>query len=338
MSKKIKLTLLKLAELCGVFALCRYLYRNHLRVLCYHGFAYADEYLFRPKLFMTPQTFAARLKYLANSRYHIVSLSEGLAHPERPLQLALTMDDGWSGTAELVGDALAEHKFPLMLYVTSYYADKQIPVLNVAVSYLLWKTTASALHLKVPGVDASLDTSLPAQDAAALVRKICQMIDQLPEAAARAEVLHQLAEQLQVSLHQQGRPLFRLLDADELRRLQQANVELQLHTHRHCSPLDAVALAAEIEQNRQWLAQFTAPSQLVHFCYPSGEYQAAHLPLLQQNGIQTATTTHIGLHKQGSDVLQIRRILDGEDVHWLELEAELSGFSDLMRRMLGVAN
>ena len=114
--------------------------------------------------------------------------------------------------------------------------------------------------------------------------------------------------------------------------------EIALGRRGRGSPLDAVALAAEIEQNRQWLAQFTAPSQLVHFCYPSGEYQPAHLPLLQQNGVQTATTTRIGLHKQGSDLLQIRRILDGEDVHWLELEAELSGFSDLVRRVLGVAN
>ncbi|WP_031565326.1 polysaccharide deacetylase family protein [Rheinheimera texasensis] len=338
MSKKIKLTLLKLAELCGIFALCRYWYRHHLRVLCYHGFAYADEHQFRPKLFMTPQTFAARLQYLANSPYQIVSLSEGLAHPDRPLQLALTMDDGWSGTSELVGDALAKHKFPLMLYVTSYYADKQIPVLNVAVSYLLWKTSASALHLQVPGVADSIDVSLPSPNTAVLVKQICQLIDQLPEAAARAEVLYQLADQLQVSLHQQGRPLFRLLDADELRGLQQANVELQLHTHRHCSPLDAEALATEISQNRQWLAQFIPKEQLVHFCYPSGEYQQAHLPLLQQNGVLTATTTHIGLHKQGSDVLQIRRILDGEDVHWLELEAELSGFSNLVRQVLGVAN
>ncbi len=338
MSKKIKLTLLKLAELCGIFALCRYWYRYHLRVLCYHGFAYADEHQFRPKLFMKPQTFAARLQYLANSRYQIVSLSEGLANPKRPLQLALTMDDGWSGTAELVGDALAKHKFPLMLYVTSYYADKQIPVLNVAVSYLLWKTSASALHLTVPGVAESIDISLPSPNTPALVRQICQLIDQLPDAAARADVLYQLADQLQVSLHQQGRPLFRLLDANELRSLQQANVELQLHTHRHCSPLDAAALAAEINQNRDWLAQFTPTEQLVHFCYPSGEYQPAHLPLLQHNGVFTATTTHIGLHKQGSDVLQIRRILDGEDVHWLELEAELSGFSDLVRRMLGVSS
>ena len=76
----------------------------------------------------------------------------------------------------------------------------------------------------------------------------------------------------------------------------------------------------------------------MHFCYPSGVYEAAHLPLLAKYQVATATTTQIGLHRQGSDPLQIRRILDGEDVHPLELEAELSGFSALLRRLLGVAH
>ena len=336
MSKKIKLIFLWLARTLGVFALCHYLYRFHVRVLCYHGFAYLDEHRFRPKLFMRPDTFAARLNYLARSQYRIVSLADALANPQRERQLVLTMDDGWSGTTELVGQMLQQHQFPLMLYVTSYYADKQIPVLNVAVSYLLWKSRQNSLTLALPGQPA-INTALPAAQPAELVRQICQQLDALPDVAQRSAALYDLADQLDVRLVHDGKALFRLLDPTELVTLQRANVELQLHTHRHCSPLDSTAFADEINQNRAWLAQFTPPQQLVHFCYPSGEYQAEHLPLLQKNGLQTATTTRIGLHQPGSDPLQIRRVLDGEDVHWLELEAELSGFSALLRRLLGVS-
>lgn len=335
MSKKIKLLSLWLARTLGVFAACHYLYRYHVRVLCYHGFAYLDEHQFRPKLFMRPETFAARLDYLARSNYQIVSLTDALANPTRQHQLVLTMDDGWSGTAELVGQALMKHQFPLMLYVTSYYADKQIPVLNVAVSYLLWKSKVNALVLTLPG-QPELRATLPSAQPAALVQQICQRLDALPDVAQRCKALYDLADQLSVSLVHQGKALFRLLSADELRILQQAKVELQLHTHRHCSPLDSNAFAEEISQNRHWLSQFSPSEQLIHFCYPSGEYQQAHLPMLLNNGIKTATTTRIGLHQPGTDVLQIQRVLDGEDVHWLELEAELSGFSALLRRLLGV--
>lgn len=336
MSKKIKLTLLWLARISGVFAICHYFYRYHVRVLCYHGFAYLDEHQFRPKLFMRPDTFAARLNYLARSQYRIVSLSEALANPQRERQLVLTMDDGWAGTAELVGQTLQQHQFPLMLYVTSYYADKQIPVLNVAVSYLLWKTRQPSIKVALPGQPV-ITAALPATKPAELVDRICDQIDALPNVTQRAEVLYQIADQLGVSLYHFGKQLFRMLNTDEIKTLQKFNVELQLHTHRHCSPLNKSSFAEEIKLNREWLAQFTAPAQLIHFCYPNGEYQQMHFTLLKSNGITTAMTTHSGLYRPGSDLLQICRVLDGEDVHWLELEAELCGFSSFLRPLIGVS-
>lgn len=336
MFKKIKLVFLWLAQSFGLFALCRFMFRRHLRVLCYHGFAYLDEHLYRPKLFMTPETFKQRFAYLARGNYQIVSLAEGLANPQRPYQLALTMDDGWSGTIELVGDTLKQHQFPLMLYVTSYYADKQIAVLNVAVSYLLWKTTAYSIDFQLSqyqtDAEGSVSAKLPVNRPDLLVKELCLLLDRLPDARLRQQALDDLARQLGVPLEHNKKQLFRLLNIAELAELQNYNVDLQLHTHRHQSPLDPVAFAREVEQNRNWLAQLKPEAQLVHFCYPSGEYSVDHLSLLFANAIQTATTTHIGLHKQGSDVLQINRILDGEDVTVLELEAELCGFMSLFRR------
>lgn len=335
MRKQIKLSLLSVARLLGIFALCRWWFRDRVRVLCYHGFSFTDEHLFRPKLFMTKQTFGQRLNYLAKSPYQVVSLQQALANPQ-PLQVVLTMDDGWSGTFELVQPELAKHHFPLMLYVTSYYADKQIPVLNVALSYLLWKTNRTTLKLTIPqlGVEQSWQlASLPAPE---LVKQVCALIDQLEEPADRAQVLQQLADQLGVSLHHNGQQLFRLLNTQELRALQQHQVDLQLHTHRHCSPLQPELFGRELEDNRAWLAQFQDVTQLSHFCYPSGEYDAQHLPWLTQLKVKTATTTKTGLFAHGTDVLQIPRILDGEDVDILELEAELCGFMTMMRHILQV--
>lgn len=333
MRKQIKLSLLSVAKLLGIFAICRWWFRDRVRVLCYHGFSFTDEHLFRPKLFMTKQTFGERLNYLAKSPYQVVSLQQALANPQ-PLQVVLTMDDGWSGTFELVQPELAQHHFPLMLYVTSYYADKQIPVLNVALSYLLWKTNCTTLQLSIPqlGVDQSWQlASLPAPE---LVKQVCAFIDQLEEPADRAQVLQQLADQLGVSLHHNAQQLFRLLNTQELRALQQHQVDLQLHTHRHCSPLQPELFGRELEDNRAWLAQFHDVAQLSHFCYPSGEYDAQHLPWLTQLKVKTATTTKTGLFAHGTDVLQIPRILDGEDVDILELEAELCGFMTMMRHIL----
>lgn len=337
MFKKIKLVFLWVAQSIGLFAVCRFIFRRHLRVLCYHGFAYLDEHQYRPKLFMTPETFKQRLAYLASSKYEIVSLADGLANPQRPYQLVLTMDDGWSGTLELVGDILKEHHFPLILYVTSYYADKQIAVLNVAVSYLLWKTTASSVEFSLskyqPDAVECIRGSLPADRTNSFAKDLCMLLERLPTPFVRQQALDDLATQLGVPLEHDKKQLFRLLSTSELNVLQSYNVDLQLHTHRHKSPLDAAEFAIEVEENRNWLTQLKSKPDLVHFCYPSGEYSIEHLPLLRANSIATATTTNIGLHKQGSDILQINRILDGEDVTLLEFEAELSGFMSLMRQI-----
>ena len=335
MRKQIKLSLLSVAKVLGIFALCRWIYRDRVRVLCYHGFSFVDEHLFRPKLFMTKRTFGQRLDYLANSPYQVVSLQQALSDPQ-PMQVVLTMDDGWSGTYQLVKPELAKHHFPLMLYVTSYYADKQIPVLNVALSYLLWKTTASSLRLCIPQLKIDQTWQLAAQSSAILVKQVCSLIDQLDNPLDRSLVLEQLADQLDVALVVEGQHLFRLLNRQELQDLQQHQVDLQLHTHRHCSPLHSASFDRELSDNRAWLSQFQDPAQLNHFCYPSGEYDAQHLPWLRHNQIQSATTTKTGLFKHGSDILQIPRILDGEDVDILELEAELCGFMTLMRQMLRV--
>jgi len=335
MRKQLKLSLLYVASLLGIFALCRWWFRHRVRVLCYHGFSFIDEHLFRPKLFMTKQTFGQRLNYLAKSPYQVVSLQQALANPQ-PLQVVLTMDDGWSGTFELVQPELAQHHFPLMLYVTSYYADKQIPVLNVALSYVLWKTNKTTLQLTIPQLAVDQSWQLASLPSAKLVQQVCALIDQLDDPADRAQVLQQLADQLGVSLQCNGKQLFRLLNLQELTALQQHHVDLQLHTHRHCSPLQPELFGRELEDNRRWLSQFQDVAQLSHFCYPSGDYDAKHLPWLAQLQVKTATTTKTGLFAHGSDLLQIPRILDGEDVHILELEAELSGFMTMIRHILRV--
>ena len=50
-------------------------------------------------------------------------------------------------------------------------------------------------------------------------------------------------------------------------------------------------------------------------------------------GIRSATTCNPGLNPKGSDPYLLRRFLDGECVHDIEFEAEMSGFVDLARRV-----
>ena len=75
---RIKLLIFSLSKWAGLFFIARQLTHKGLRVLCYHGFALADEDHFRPKLFMQKDTFAQRMNYLAKQNYPVLELEEAL--------------------------------------------------------------------------------------------------------------------------------------------------------------------------------------------------------------------------------------------------------------------
>lgn len=302
----IKLSILQLAQVLGLFALARRLTRKEARILCYHGFSYRDEHQFAPKLFMTPTTFAQRMAHVSRSGYRVVPLATLVEKLERNESidrlLVITVDDGWTGFARFAWPTLQRYQLPCTLYLTSWYAEKQRPVLNVLRRYLHWRGVA-----------------LPAEQADNLAE-----YQQLQQAATAADV----------SLSCEDGELFRLSNVTEVTALAQQGVDIQLHTHRHRLPLQPAQLQDELQHNRQLIERLTGrPAN--DFCYPSGEYQAAHLPLLQANQVRSATTTLLGLVNGRSDRLQLPRLLDGENWHPLEFAAELSGFMSLLRRAFG---
>jgi peptidoglycan/xylan/chitin deacetylase (PgdA/CDA1 family) len=332
--KKIKITTLFIIKWLGGFWLARKLNRGNTCVLCYHGFAYEDEYLFRPKLFMRPETFAKRMKWLSNSSYKILSLEESLDNKSRDNTVVITMDDGWAATHELVGTTLIKHQYPLMLYITSYYAQKQGAVINVALSYILWKSLGKTLVINEPLLSINKKYVISVENTVNIVNELCQYIDELEDFFVRQQVLLDIAKQLKVSLYSNGQLMFRSLNAIELNKLQYSNVDIQLHTHRHCSPQIEPDFKREISQNVDYLQQIELKNTLQHFCYPSGEYYLPQIPWLKESGIVTATTVFSGMLTLDTECLQIPRFLDGEDVHQLEFEAELCGLASAVRELL----
>ena len=333
MFKAIKIVILFIIKWLGGFWLFRRLNRGKTCVLCYHGFAYKDEYLFRPKLFMRPESFAKRLDWLARSPYKIVSLSEAINHRHKNNQVVLTMDDGWASTQELVGDCIAIHNFPLTLYITSYYMEKQGAVINVALAYILWQANGKTLVVDDQLIANGKTYVISTTNQKLIVSELCQQIDKLASFAERQTVLLSIAERLGVNLYAQDKLMFRSLTLDEASALQHNNIDIQLHTHRHCSPQNEDAFRLEIRENISYLQQAQLVNNLVHFCYPSGEYYPKQLPWLNESGVLSATTVFSGMLEAHTDPLQIPRILDGEDVHQLEFEAELCGLTSFLRKL-----
>lgn len=337
MQKTFKIITLYLAKYLGLFRLSKFLTRYHLRVLCYHGISYKDEHEFRPKLFMRPETFSKRWDYLSKCDYNIVSLSYALENPAVKHKIALTMDDGWSGTYELIYDVLKKHKLPLTLYLTSYYAEKNFPVVRVLISYILWSSKSEEFQITLKSQDSKsllvIDSTFQKLSKYKVEQIIIEFIHNLKDDSQKLFVIEQLAELYSVNIKVDNKYLFRLLDSNATKLLiLDSNLDIQLHTHRHYFPRNEKEFVLEIQKNREWIKQFRTESDLVHFCYPSGEYSHEQLPFLAKVGIQTAVTTTNGLFEHGEDRMQIPRICDGENVTFIEFQAEISGFVYLIKK------
>ena len=342
MGSFLKPAMLHTAKTLGLFALSRRLMRGKLRILCYHGVSLMDEEKFVPRLFITPGEFERRMDFLAAAGYDVLSLDAALNRlkagtlPADPV--VITIDDGFYSVYKLAMPVLERHRFPAVLYLTSYYFEKGVPIFNLVVDYMFWTTTKTGADLGslgVPEIPAGMATFPDTASKERLANTIIAYGNSLDGKDKRATLARALGELLEVSYETlEHNRILSLIDAEELAALRNAGIEIELHTHRHDLPPETDKAVEAIELNRKAVEPYL-PAPMRHFCYPSGVWSREHWPALAASGVESATTCETGLVYPTTEMFALPRILDSARVSQIEFEAELSGFLELKRRLLG---
>lgn len=335
--RKFKLLLYHLCSLAGLFYLARWLTRRRLRILCYHGLALADEAAFRAPMFIEREQFARRLEALRRYGFRVLSLDEAVAAlysgtlPNRAV--VITADDGFYSFFHAAVPYLKSYGFPATVYLTTYYVQHGNPVFRLVVQYMFWKTSRRSIVLK--GLAWCKDQSVDLSDRDQVNRIMWGCIN-FGERQCTEETRCSICEELGALL---GTPyadiveakILNLMTPDEVRSLAAANIDVQLHTHRHTMPDDDEAAAKrEIEENRVAIQQLVA-AEAHHFCYPSGLWHQRQWKWLEAMNVESSTTCIPGLNSRATPRQALRRFVDGEHVHQLEFEAYLTGFASLLR-------
>ena len=320
--RSLKLTVLLAAKLTGLFWLAGLFSRQSLRILCYHGFSFADEHEFRPKLFMKPEDFERRMEWLRRRGFHVIALEDGVAALKRGVLprdvVVITMDDGFVGVRERAAPILRKFGYPATVYIATYYVEKQQPLFNMVVQYLFW--LAGRTEIEIPqGRFDWIET--------------CKLLRDMPS-EERPAVIAQLGRAFGLDIGQfMDTRVFHLMTREEVADLDRSGINIQLHTHRHRWSLEeARANAKEIAENRAILGPLVS-RPLVHLCYPAGQFTAAQYDSLAALGIKSAMTLEPGLNWADANPLALRRIIDGSNVTSLEFESEIIGFMDILRRI-----
>lgn len=302
--------------------------RNRLLILCYHGISLDDEHLWDGALYMRPDVLAGRLALLRARHCHVIALHEAIERlyaddlPSR--SVVITFDDGYHDFAESAFPLLGEYGYPATVYLPTLHCGNDAPVFAIACSYVLWKARGG--RYLVPDVRrAALDltTSDGVREAVAAVKAVARRDNLTP--AEKNLLLQRVAAALDVDYEGiAARGLLRIMGPAEVKRLTDAGVDFQLHTHRHRAPLDRAAFMEEIETNRSRLEGMTG-KRARHFCYPSGAYETEFLPWLEALGIVTATTCDPGLAANDTPPLMLPRFVDTSSTSTVEFEGWLSG-------------
>ncbi len=315
----IKEGLLRAGRAGRLFALSRLASRKSLRILAYHGLWTTPGYQYGDRLFMTPEQFERRMIWLRSSDYPVLSLGDAVQQlndgslPDHAV--VITIDDGWSSTYTHMLPILERLGLPATVYMTTWYSEHQLPIVNVVVRYILERALRSPNE--APGVIAEIE-------------KLSSLVE-------RELALRDCAARFGVSTEEwwNGRQ-FHLMSPMEIRDASRRGLDIQLHTHRHTSSdRDSDDLEREIADNRAALARALArPEQSFnHFCYPSAVTHPSAVPILKENGIKSATIGEERINPRGTNPYRLRRFLDGRSVSDTEFEAYLSGVLEIYARM-----
>lgn len=297
--------------------------QRRLLILCYHGFSLRDEHLWNPALFVTGDHLERRLRALKEGRCEVLPLGEGIerlrAGTLPPRAVAITVDDGLHDFHAVAYPILCRLRTPVTVYASSYYIIDQRPVFPVMVSYLLWRGGAN-------GVQVDAGTT-----AAEFVRRAS-------EERWSADDKHACLAELAGAMGEDWEGLLRdrvlgLMSPAEIRALDPDIADIQLHTHRHRTPLDHGSFSRELRENRDALVACGLDrDRLVHFCYPSGVHHPEFLPWLREAGVLSATTCIPGLARADTEPLLLPRFIDTSVTPEVEFEAWSAGIREFFRR------
>jgi peptidoglycan/xylan/chitin deacetylase (PgdA/CDA1 family) len=339
MLKALKQATLGTLKSSGVFTLVKSSgwRQRRLLILAYHGISLADEHLWNGGQYMSAEVFRERLCLLRKNSCAVLPLAEGLARlyagdlPER--SVAITFDDGTYDFYQRAYPLLREFDYPATLYLTTFYSQFNRPVFNSACSYLLWKGREQTLDLKsIIGSDRTVNLSTDEARDSVLVEIRRFTRERNMSAEEKDQLAASIAARLNVDYDAlRENRILHLMQPREVKSLALGGVDIQLHTHRHRTPMNRELFLREIEDNRKNIREMTGESP-AHFCYPSGVWDYAFLPWLKEAGIKSATTCDFGLAAASSDPLLLPRLVDVSALSPIEFESWLTGISVALPR------
>ena len=247
-----------------------------------------------------------------------------------PKSVVITFDDGFHDFHQKAFPILCKFGFPATVYQTTYYSDYPLPIFELVLSYLFWRGTGQWLDGATFELPRAFDLSREADRNQAVNALVELAHNRGYTPFQKDELAGRIAGELGIDYVEiRHTRMLQLMTAEQVAEIAIRGIDVQLHTHRHRTPLDETLFVREIRDNRQWIIAKTG-TRPTHFCYPSGVHRSEFLPWLRSEGVVSATTCELGLATHRSDPLLLPRLLDSMHLTETDFEGWLAGVSSLL--------
>jgi peptidoglycan/xylan/chitin deacetylase (PgdA/CDA1 family) len=301
--------------------------QERLLILCYHGISLRDEHEWASDLYVPLEHLRHRLEMLQSFDANVIPLSEAIDRLRTsslpPRSVAITFDDGFYDFYRQALPLLQQFRYPATVYLTTHYSAYRVPVFNLAINYMLWKSQLRSVELPEMGIPKPMAVR-NLGERVKVVRTMLKWTESW-STVRRDSAARELAKRWGVDYDELvHNRLLQIMRPEEITESASSGVQMELHTHRHRTPRDKRLFGREILDNRSRIRELTG-HEPIHFCYPSGHCAPEFLPWLKELGVKSATTCRRGLAESTSQLLMLPRFLDHADTSVLDFESWLCG-------------
>jgi peptidoglycan/xylan/chitin deacetylase (PgdA/CDA1 family) len=319
----VKRLLYTLWSVGGLAALPRFLTRNRLKIVLYHGVSPSGEGIFNyRRKFVSPQSFERQIAYFRR-HYTILPLDEAVmrlyAGKLPPRALAITFDDGYRNNYEYAFPVLKKYNVPVAIFLVTDFVFGNTPLWVDRLEYAIAHGPESKKE------KVALDSQKRREMKELANDERLRQLEELER--SRGMVLHAA----------DADPRYAPLTRDMLREMRAAGVMFGAHTESHpiLSRVSPDEARTEIVNSRDAVARECGVVSHV-FTYPNGEpgdWTDETEKILAEADFAGALTTIPGVNGRATPRMRLKRISMDRTEDWPEYIATESGLRGILQKL-----
>lgn len=214
------------------------------------------------------------LEYLRRRKYHIIGVSDLIAHIDKGIPLkrpsvVFTVDDGYTDFADVAAPIFAAYDCPVTVFLITDFVSGKLWNWFDRVPWIFENTDLDGLHLHIAGHPFARRWT-NAAEAALVAEEVIELLKRVADAEKEA-LIRAISDQMEVTLPSGVPSRDRAMSWNQVRECARRGVTFGPHTVTHpiLSQVDSTRSNREITDSWKTLRAQTESAVPV-FCYPNG--------------------------------------------------------------------